>query len=194
MKIKIHGLLLIFAIIILMPAILLAQQKQIDSLSILIVKYRGEKKYEQDTNYINTLNELAFKYNNIDPDTTIVLVRQIIPLCDKINYQKGKVDALRSKGLAYNIKGEFNQALSLFAEALAIATESGYSKGVGRVYHNTGIVYSNLGKFPEALENYFKALTMREQLGDTLGISSSINGIGAIYFVQGMLRCARCVL
>lgn len=103
MKIRTPGLLLVIAIINLMPAMLYAQQKQIDSLARSIAKYRRDKNYEQDTNYINTLNELAFKYNNINPDTTIVLVQQITPLCDKINYQKGKVDALRSKGLAYNI-------------------------------------------------------------------------------------------
>ncbi len=185
MKIKKHACQLIFAIIILLPALLYAQQNQIDSLTALIVKYRGEKKYEQDTNYINTLSELAFKYNNINPDTTILLAQEAVRLCDKINYLKGKVDALRNIGLAYNIKGDYYQTLTLYAEALAIAKNAGYIKGAGRIYHNTGIVYSNLGKFPEALENYFQSLSIREKLGDTLGISSSINGIGAIYFVQG---------
>jgi signal transduction histidine kinase/Flp pilus assembly protein TadD len=190
MKIKKHACCLIFAIIILMPALLHSQQNQIDSLTALIIKYKGEKKYEQDTNYINTVSELAFKYNNINPDTTILLAKEAVRLCDKINYSKGKVDALRCIGLAYNLKGDYYQSLALFAEALALANSTGYTKGAGRIYHNTGIVYSNLGKFPEALENYFKALTMREQLRDTLGISSSTNGIGAIYFVQGKLTDA----
>lgn len=190
MKLKKHGCLLIFAAIILTPAVLPAQQNQIDSLTALIVKYKGQNNHEQDTNYINTVSELAFKYNNINPDTTILLAQEAVRLCDKIKYLKGKVDAMRSIALAYNVKGDYTQALTLFGEALEIAKNIGYVKGAGRIYHNTGIVYSNLGKFPEALENYFKALAMREELRDTLGISSSINGIGAIYFVQGKLTDA----
>jgi two-component system, NtrC family, sensor kinase len=184
MKVKLFIPLFIVVIIICFPPLLFAQQKPIDSLQSVLAKYTTVANFERDTNYLNTLNELALKYNNINPDTTILLGQHIIDLCNKINYRKGKVDALKNTGLAYNVKGEYNRALAFFAEALELAVKLGYIKGAGRLYHNIGIVYSNVGKYPEALENYFKALKIREELGEKLGIASSVNGIGAIYFVQ----------
>ncbi len=175
----------VFSITIFSFIIVSGQQNQADSLRSVLEKYATEKNFESDTNYINTLNDFALRKSNINPDTTIVLGQRIIELCNKINYQKGKVDAMKNTGLAYNVKGEYNRALAQFAEALTLALESDYIKGAGRIYHNTGIVYSNIGKYPEALESYYKALKIREQFTDSLGTSSTVNGIGAIYFVQG---------
>ncbi len=170
--------------------LLQAQQTEMDSLSIVLEKFRTSANYETDTNFINTLNLFAFKYNQIKPDTTILLSRQSLDLSNKIDYLKGKADALKNMGLGYNVKGEYNQSLTFLAEALSLWKKAGNLKGMGIVYYATGIIFSNLGNYPEALENYFQALKIREELGDKHGISSSINAIGAIYFVQGKFNDA----
>jgi tetratricopeptide (TPR) repeat protein len=185
MKVKKISRLLIIINIICIPQLLPAQQMETDSLKIVLAKFRTAPGYQKDTNYINTLNWLAFKYYSIKPDTTILLSEQSIELCNKINYLKGKADALKNSGLGYNIKGEYNRSLALFAEALTLAKKAGYIKGAGSLYYNSGIVYGNLGNYPQALENYFQALKIREEIGDKLGIASCTNGIGGIYFVQG---------
>jgi two-component system, NtrC family, sensor kinase len=156
-----------------------------DSILRVLEQYRSKTNFEKDSNYISTLIELAFRYNNNNPDTTILLSRLAIGLCDRIDFKQGKSDALKNIGLAYNVKGDYTNALLFLAKGLETAIEGNYKKGAGRIYHNRGIVYSNLGKYPESLENYFQALKMREETRDTLGISSSTNGIGTIYFMQG---------
>jgi len=185
MKIKITGGLFIFLSLLFFSKLLAAQQSETDSLLNVVAKFRTSPGYEKDTNYINTLNWLAFKYNQIQPDTTIIISQQSIELCNRINYPKGKVEALKNTALGYNLKGEYSRCLSLFAEALELARKSGLKRGMGSVYYATGIVYSNIGKYPEALENYFQALKIREEINDKLGIASCTNAIGAIYFVQG---------
>lgn len=162
-----------------------AQQKETDSLKLILKKHTALPNFEVDTNYIKTLNELAFKYQNSNPDTTIFIANQVIATCNRINYSNGKVEALKNTGLAYLVKGKYDEAWTIFEDALKLAEETGYIVGAGKIYQNLGIVYHNLGKYPEALESYFKALKMREKTGDKSGISSSLTGIGAVYFVQG---------
>ena len=162
-----------------------AQHKETDSLKLVLKKYTSTANYETDTIYIKTLNELAFKYQNNYPDTTIIIANQVIAICNKINYASGKVEALKNIGLAYLVKGQYEDARVIFEEALAMANKTSYITGAGKIYQNLGIVNQNLGKYPKALENYFKALKMREKTGDKSGISSSLTGIGAVYFVQG---------
>lgn len=72
-KIKKINKLLFITCLICFPQLILAQQTETDSLLIVIAKFRTIPNYQEDTNYINSLNFLAFKYNQIKPDTTIFL-------------------------------------------------------------------------------------------------------------------------
>jgi two-component system, NtrC family, sensor kinase len=185
MKIKSYTSGLVIAIVLLCPLFIRAQNKTLDSLRAELEKYARAANYQKDTNYINTLILLAFNYNYVNPDSTIILSGEAITLCENINYNRGKAEAMKNTGLAYNTTGEYGKALSFLEEALKISESNGYVSTAGKIYHNRGVVYSNTGKYPEALENYFKALKMREELGEKLGISSSTNGIGTVYFYQG---------
>lgn len=166
-------------------AMLCAQVNQTDSLEIVVNNYRNQPGYQADTNYINTLNELAFTYQYNKPDTTLLLADEVIRLCNKLDYTTGKTEAIKNKGLAYMVKGEYNLALDFFNVALTLSRKINYPAGEGKILQNLGIVYSNLGNYPESLENYFQALKLREKLGDKFGICSSLTGIGAVYFMQG---------
>jgi tetratricopeptide (TPR) repeat protein len=181
---KISSLLLFCMLVILAP-VASAQQKLADSIMTLVLKYRQTPGYEKNTAYLNSLNELALRNTNSNPDTTIILANEVITLAAAVNDCMLTTDAQKNLGLAYNVKSEYTKALTQLAEALQTGIKCGYNKGVARIYHNTGIIYSNIGNYPEALQNYFTALKTREEIADTLGISSTINGIGAVYFVQG---------
>lgn len=191
MKIKLFFFRLLVATTICSPVDLTAQRSSIDSLNTLLKASTARPGYEQDSNYLNLLIEIAYNYAYQNPDTTIALSEQALPLCEKINYTTGKAEALKNIGLAYYIKSDYNKSLSVFAQALEVALDHNYISGEGKIYHNMAIVYTNLGKYPEALENYFKALEVREKLGEKYGIASSTSGIGIIYFLQGKYHDAR---
>ena len=111
--------------ILFFPAVLFSQNKTIDSLKAQLSTYNTVKNFEADTNYLNTLNELAFRYTNINPDTSIAVAARTEILCNKINYQNGSAEALKNLGLAHNMKGEYDQALDFLGRALAAAKASG---------------------------------------------------------------------
>ncbi len=167
------------------PILLVAQQNETDSLLFVLKKYASVSNFKTDTNYLNTMNELGFKYQSINPDSTIIMAEQVIDLSNKSNYAKTKVEALKNKGLALLVQGSYDRSLAIFEEALNLADRTGYIAGTGKLYQNIGIVYHNRGRYPEALERYFKALKIREELKDKSGMASSLMGIGAVYFVQG---------
>jgi hypothetical protein len=102
---KKYTLLLIFACSF---SVLFAQNKQIDSLKKVLPTYP-----QSDSNYINTLNELAFKYYTINPDTTLILAGKSIALANTSHYEKGQVEALKNKGIAADIKGDY-EAVAIF--------------------------------------------------------------------------------
>ena len=157
-----------------------AQQKEIDSLKKALKNYA-----QSDSNYINTLNELAFKYYAINPDSTLFFAEKSVFLSNENHYSKGKVEALKNKGIAFWAKGDYTQALNHYQQALPIAEKTNYFQGLGRLYNNIALIYRNQGRYPEALENYFKALKIREKIADKKGIAASLNNIGLIYYNQG---------
>lgn len=161
-------------------SVVFAQRQEIDSLKKVLPKYA-----ETDTNYINTLNELALKYRGINPDTMLILVEKSIFLANKSRFTKGRVNALINKGLVYYVKGDYAQALHMYYEALLLAEEISYKKGIGNLYNDMANIYSDQGKYLEALENYFKSLQIREEIGDKKGVAASFNNIANVYTEQG---------
>lgn len=159
----------------------LAQKQQIDSLLHILQRYEAQKGYVQDTNYLNTLNELAYKYYTINPDSTLLLGEQSLTWCKKINYHKGESEAIRNIGIAHDINGDYEKALQSFQEALKIAQKINYQKGIGKIYNNIAFIYYNKGQYVEALEYHFKALKIRETINDKQGIAISLNNIATIY-------------
>jgi two-component system, NtrC family, sensor kinase len=173
---------ILFLVFCLHPA--QAQPGSRDSLKLQLKSYSQKKGYQQDTQYINTLNNFAFLFNQSHPDSCELLSMQALQLSKKINYYYAQIEALKNMALASSTKSKYADALTLLGSAAAIAKENQLQASLARVYHNTGIVYAKLGKYPEALTQYFEALKIRDVVADKIGISSSINGIGAIYFMQ----------
>ena len=81
-------ILLIFTLSICVAGEIFAQTKEIDSLKLTLTKFETLPKFEADTNYLNTLNELAFKYYTINPDTTLILAEKSIGLAKQSHYEK----------------------------------------------------------------------------------------------------------
>jgi signal transduction histidine kinase len=177
--------LLFFLLLISATGMAFGQDKELDSLNNVLQKFSLQKNFETDTNYINTLNTLAFKLAYLKTDSALLLGNKAISLSKNISYYFGEAEAYKNLGLTYNVRGNYDSAFIVYKTGLSIAEKNHLAATAGRIYHNTGIVYTNLGKYPEALENYFRALKMREESGEKLGQSSSTNGIGTVYFLEG---------
>jgi serine phosphatase RsbU (regulator of sigma subunit) len=161
-----------------------AQKQDIDSLNKALAKFQTMPKFESDTNYINTLNILAFKYRTINADTTLILAEKTKELAERNRYEIGKIEAIKNIGIFYDVKGNYAKAAEYFLEALFFAEKINYQKGIGSLYNNVANIYHNEGKYTEALDMYFKALKITEKIGDKQEIAYSLNNIGNIYQSQ----------
>lgn len=134
-----------------------------------------------DTLYIKALNDLAFGYQRIHPDSALLLAEQSDSLSLRSGYDKGRVEALRNKGIVYYLKGNYPQALQYYLDALRLAEKIKDLTGVGRLYNNTALIYFSQGKYDEALDHQMRSLEVKRQINDKTGIATSLNNIGNIY-------------
>lgn len=161
-------------------SVVFAQRQEIDSLKKVLPKYT-----EGDTNHINTLNKLALTYYTINPDTTLIWAKKALVLASKHQYDRGIVEALRNKGIAIDVKGDYTEALRYYFKALSLAENIGYKKGIANLYNDIALIYKNQDKYAEAMESYFKSLKIFEEIADARGIAVSLNNIANIYMKRG---------
>lgn len=177
----------------------LAQKQQMDSLKKLLADMEKRQNFEADTNYLNSLNELANRYYVISPDTMRILAEKALLLSQKNVYFIGQVEALRNKGISLSIKGEYDQGLIIFFNALELAEKIGYKKGIARLYNNIAITFRNQGKYNQAINNFFKSLKISEEIGDKVSIGISLNNISSVYknqgkYVQALENCSKSLI
>ncbi|BAY99870.1 TPR repeat-containing protein [Tolypothrix tenuis PCC 7101] len=99
--------------------------------------------------------------------------------------QKDEADRLNKQGIQQYSRGQFQEALATFQQALDIQKQIGDRSGVGATLNNIGLVYSRLGQYSKALEHYQQALAISQQINDQTGEGITFNNIGDIYSSQG---------
>jgi signal transduction histidine kinase len=154
------------------------QGESIDSLQKVL------QTQKEDTNKINTLNELASILIQIsDYPKSLEYANKALKLSETLNFKKGK-------GLAYkNLGGShqnFDEALNYLNNALIILKETGEKQDIGDCYFKIGSTYFYLRQnVPEALKNILIALQLFEQTGQKKSIADCFKLLGILYHNQG---------
>ena len=154
-----------------------AQNKTIDSLQKVL------QTQKEDTNKINTLNELAsILIQRSDFPKSLEYANKALKLSETLNFKKGK-------GLAYkNLGGShqnFDEALKYLNNALIIFKETGEKQDIGDCYFEIGSAYFYLQQnVPEALKNILIALKLFEQTGRKKSIANCFKLLGMLYLNQ----------
>jgi len=165
----------LFPLIFMAPWMVSAQtQRTIDSLKTAL-------QTATDTAKVKVLMALSENYRKTNPDSALYYGEQVLLLSQQLGYQKGIVEGLSKKGVAYEYKGQYQQALQLYTEALEIAKTKDIQQVIHPVYTNIALVNKALGDFPKALEYNFKALELSEQTRDSADMAVSLNNIGNLY-------------
>jgi adenylate cyclase len=166
-------------------------QRNIDSIQNELNKFETSRKDRGkipaliDSSKANLLYYLSKEYWGSNPDTAMVITKQIISLSEQIGYKRGLANAYNGMGVINMYKGDFKLALELYQKSLNISEEAGYKKGIATSYGNIALIYYNQGNYDEALKNNFDALKIRKEIGDKKGIGLSYTNIGLIYQNQG---------
>jgi len=137
-----------------------------------------------DSTYINTLNDLAWGFSNINPDSAISLSQKALQLSEKINWKIGKAVCLRILGSCEVDKGNYSIALEYYKTGLKIVEEIDNKIWQAKFLSNIGLIYDEQSDYPKALEYYFKALKIKEKLDDKKGISAELGNIGVVFYEQ----------
>ncbi|MGD2182280.1 tetratricopeptide repeat protein [Lusitaniella coriacea] len=78
-------------------------------------------------------------------------------------------------------RGQSQEALEKYQQALAIIGETRERRGEGIILNNMGDAYRNLGQYEEAIEYYQRSLAIRKEVRDRAGEVITLNNIGDIY-------------
>jgi len=174
MKKSILLILLFFA-----TSICYAQKHEMDSMLHVL---STEK---EDTNRVNTLNNLSFSLYLSKPDTAILLAQQADALATKLGWIKGEAYANCYEGLGYKKKSNYSKATDCSLKSLKMAEETGNKNIQVKDLSNLAAIFFNQGNYPKSLDYAINALKLNEELGDKLGQATNVGNIANVYNYQG---------
>ncbi|MGB3947922.1 MAG: tetratricopeptide repeat protein, partial [Bacteroidia bacterium] len=158
------------------------QNPKIDSLLTLI------KNCKQDTTKIKHLNELAWILKFQNPDTSLLLGKQALEICNsiKLNVNESEKKLILGKthsnlAVLYDIKGDYATALDYYLTAEKILDEINAKKELGDLYNNIGILYRNEKDYNSALNYHKKSYAIAQELNSKASIAKCLTNIGMTY-------------
>jgi serine phosphatase RsbU (regulator of sigma subunit) len=120
-----------------------------------------------DTTRVNALDQFIWKgyvYNNPDSAIFFSNIAEEFSLKNKI--KKGQINALRAKGSAHHLKGDFDIALSIFNSGLKICKSIGDKKIEAKFHISIGNLYELQGNYELALASFKESLELSKKIED----------------------------
>lgn len=154
------------------------------------------KSANHDSTRFNAYFKLGDYYQGINYDSAIHYHLKAKATASLYKNIIGEGKATTGAGWDYYSKGDMNNALKLYKNALAISEltiKNAKNKNEikdAELFKSSclliiGIVYHNRANYPLALEYYLKVLHMNEKHENKIGISTMYSNIGSLYFDQG---------
>ncbi len=104
-----------------------------------------------------------------------------LALAEKIGFRKGEAELLRTSGIIYFYKNEYETAIDRYQKALNLCESLHDDEGMAQNYYNIGIVYREQSKIYHSLENLLKALSLWKQSNSTANMLSVYKDIIRLY-------------
>lgn len=156
---------------------------------------------KEDTNKVNLLNELCYKYSFIDSKKALKFGEESLILSKKLKFKKGESNASRFVGFAFFNAGDNHKALSMHLQALRCAEDINDIFLIGRAMNAIGGVYSLEGENRKSVDYFLEAIKYAETSNDnrlklaaTVSLGSSyipINKDSALYYSTVGLQIAK---
>lgn len=111
------------------------------------------------------------------------LVDSLYKISKEIDYKKGIAKSISLKGSYLSSKGQYDEALEKYYEAVKVSKQSNDLYQLGDDYNNIGSTYFDLKKRDEAIAALKQAVAVRTESNDSTGLGYSLNFIGYIYWL-----------
>lgn len=157
---------------------LFAQKKVADSLLYVINSTDSIDK-------VDAMYDLAYLMRATNPDTSILLGKQMEPLAKELNYIQGIGDANAIQGIGYTAIGDYYMALRYFINAQEQYQLIDAKNSVAGNLNNIGRVYNFIEDYDQALSYYEESAIRFAELKNIRQEGHILNNIGYIHKIRG---------
>jgi len=134
---------------------------------------------KEDTNKVNLLNAISFRYAWSDADTSIMYAQHAVDLAQKINMEKGIADAQLNMCAAFTTLGNYSRALDNAFKSLVFYEKTNDGQNLQFTNQLIAGCYRDLGDYNNSLVYFNKALKLA---GKDTGAIAMVSGlIGSVY-------------
>ncbi len=173
---------LILLLTITLVTINISAQNNIDSLQEALTNAKT------DTAKIPILLDLSWQLKSDDSETAMNYAQHALELAQKENDTKSQATALKTIGVIYLFKGDYDKSEQYHKDALALFSAVNDSKGISGCYNNLGIIHELKGEFAKAAEQYQNSLKINQKINNNRGIASCYINLGNIFQLRGNYR------
>ncbi|MEO6669652.1 MAG: tetratricopeptide repeat protein [Ferruginibacter sp.] len=153
-----------------------AQQKMLDSIELKLNQHPAG-----DTTRLKLLSNVAYYYNEVDPEKGMKYAEEQLSLAKAINMPKHEADALANRGINYWAQGEYEKAIEEYKGAQEIYKQLHLEKEYTSILGRIGVVYFSSSDYPKALDVYWESLKAFEKRGEKQQVSRILGNIALCY-------------
>lgn len=111
-------------------------------------------------------------------DSALFFIEEKLELTRKKGMKLEEVRTLKSKGICFEYKGNYDKAIDLLYETLKMAEGLRDKTEISSIQIDIGVIYSSLKKADDAIEYYQKGLKTAEENNDTINMIRALNNTG----------------
>lgn len=136
---------------------------------------------KDDTNAVNLFATMAFWYQEISADSSILYGTQGYELAKQLNWTKGMGKSKRTIGLGYLEKADYPTAMEHLLEALKLHEQTNDEGLAVKVNNDLGQVYWRMLDFDKALDHFQRVNETGKKLNRKNVQAAAITNIGNVY-------------
>ncbi len=152
--------------------------QEISKLDSLFIKLNTQT---NDTLKVDLLNEIAWEYRAVNPDSTIKYCKQSYRLAKQLNYPEGIINANAYTGVAYRNLGKHDIALGIYQKNLELAKSFGLEQKVAFSLINIANIHTLKMNYAQAIDEVYQAVKIGEKIKDTKIIAYAYINLARIY-------------
>ncbi len=114
-----------------------------------------------------------------------------IEACQHLGDTSNAVAVAGSLGMVYQRKGDWDQAVEFYQNALAMLEKLENPQGMATIFMNLGVVQTQKSEWAQALSSLSRALRLNEKFGDLRGTAQTRANLGMLYAKHGERNKAR---
>ncbi|MFC4872992.1 tetratricopeptide repeat protein [Negadavirga shengliensis] len=158
------------------PLLGFSQSSQLDSLL-----GEASRNAARDTVQLTLLNEIAYAYHPINPDSGVLYAEKALDLARDLAHDRFLGVAYSHLGTNYWAKGKDSLALKAYQKSLEIHGAAKNPVGMARALSNLALVHYNLSDFPTAIAKHDEAIQLFRDLNHLPGQYYNYSNMGVVY-------------